>query len=198
MSTHEHETGPPGSDDEDRRVIQQVLSRGAPDLFREIVSKYQDQIYSLILKMTGVHDTAEDLTQEVFIRAYSALGDFRWDARFSTWLHQIAVNQCRDYFRSGVGREISSGDEAWEKVLSEEGMRSAEWDTRRHELAGQIQMALLELPYKYREAFCLKHVEGLSYREMSQLLGVSVQALKVRVCRARLMLQAILSQEEGG
>jgi RNA polymerase sigma-70 factor (ECF subfamily) len=135
--------------------------------------------------MLGDGDAAGDMAQESFIAAYSALGDFRQGSKFSSWLYRIVINKCRDYLR--CRRETVPVDEVCEIIPS--GQLTPEQALSSRETRDAVQQALNALPVEYREVIVLKHIEELEYREIADILGESVNALKVRAHRGREMLK---------
>ena len=124
--------------------------------------------------------------KETFVAAYKALSAFKLDSKFSTWLYRIGVNKCTDSLRGRRPDTISldaTGDEsslAWE-VADEE---TPHWELEQVELAWELDKGIQALPRLYRESFVLRHIEGLGYDEMSAILGVHRDTLKMRVCRS--------------
>lgn len=164
------------------------------EAFGLLVERYAEPVLNLIRRITGDQDDAEDLAQETFLAAFRALPSFRGDARLLTWLHRIAVNKCHDWFRSrrplepwhepedsGGGPEPAADTNTPERALAQK------------EVADLLEGALQALPAVYREAFVLKHVEGLSYEEMSKILDASQGALKMRVYKARAQVRMKLA-----
>lgn len=138
----------------------------------------------LCARTVGSRDLGEELAQEALARAYASLGAFRGDCRFRHWLVRIALNGCRDWLKAGARAERPA-DLTGEELAS---WRDPEREASDRQLAAALADAIGRLPPKYREAFTLFHVENLGYQEMSAVTGVSVNALKVRVHRARQML----------
>lgn len=166
--------------------------------FDKIQKKYQDKVFNLILRMVGNRDDAEDLTLETFVNAYRAWGRFRGDARVSTWLHQIAVNNCKNYFKQKDRRrerEPVSLDDTIETDGGELSRDVADWrNVPEHrlmdqELARQIQKAVEALAPAYRTVLVLAQMEDMSYDEIAQVTGLSVPAVKTRLNRARNMMR---------
>ena len=123
--------------------------------------------------------------QEAFIRAYRSLASCRDPNRFGAWFHRILTNQCHDA-RAGRSSLVSLDQ------TDPPGEDRADAAVERHELGDAIGAALEKLTPEQREAFVMKHVEGWSYTDMAETLGVSVSALKMRVHRAREELQILL------
>ena len=166
--------------------------------FEEIHRKYETKILNLILRMVGNRDDADDLTLETFVNAYRAWERFRGDARVSTWLHQIAVNNCKNYFKQKDRRrerEPVSLDDAIETDGGEMSRDVADWrNVPEHrlmdqELAGQIQKAVEALAPAYRTVLVLAQMNDMSYDEIAQVTGLSVPAVKTRLNRARNMMR---------
>ncbi|BDG02644.1 RNA polymerase sigma factor [Anaeromyxobacter oryzae] len=132
----------------------------------------------------------EELAQDALARAYTSLGSFRGDCRFRHWLFRIAVNGCRDWLKAGARAERPSdltGDELVTGLHPER-------DAAARQAISALAAAIAALPPKYREAFTLFHVENMPYEEIEAITGVRVNALKVRVHRARGMLRAALGE----
>lgn len=166
--------------------------------FEEVQQKHQARIYNLILRLVNDPEDAEDLTLETFLNAWRARERFRGEAKISTWLYQIAVNNCKNHFKKRdrqrehepvsldetietdggeVGREVADWREAPEKILME------------GELRAQIQRAVEALPYAYREVLVLCEMEDRSYEEIARLTGLTIPAVKTRLHRARQMMR---------
>ena len=156
---------------------------------------YQDLIYGLVIRMVRDPSLAEELTQDAFVKAFRSLKTFRGEARFTTWLYRIAVNVCHDQ-RQSLGarnrsKETSLGGPEFETLDSpvrdrpDQALEAAE-------AAARFQAGLDALDEKYREAFLLRHQEGLEYEEIAEVLGISKSNAKVRVHRAREMILGTL------
>lgn len=171
----------------DGDLVEQTLA-GADRAYREIVRRYQDLLYRHAERMTGRPDEAEDIVQAAFIKGYGSLSSCRNPDRVGAWLFRIAANGCKDHLKSRRRKDVSF--DATSDFEAEEGNPGENLD--RSELRREIESALSGLPEDQREAFVLKHAEGWSYPEISERLGVSVPALKMRVHRAREELQILL------
>ena len=130
--------------------------------------------------------------------AFKAVDRFQFGAKFSTWLYGIAVNKCRDALRARRpgGISIDAGDEEnsahWEAAT----LDTPHSELEQVELAGQLERSIDALPFLYRESFVLRHIEGLDYGEMSAILGVHRDTLKMRVYKARTLLSQALAHLE--
>ena len=173
----------------DESALVSRARRGDRDAFSTLIEHYAPTVVSVAWRILGDRSLADDAAQETFLAAFKSLRTFREESRFSTWLYRIAVNKCRDAQRSqGVRRGVfASNDDApgVEPVGDSPLHRTPEEllleRHRRHQLAD----ALRRLTPVYREAFVLKHVEGLDYDEMSDVLGVDGGTLRMRVYKAR-------------
>ena len=163
--------------------------------FERLVERYARRILNLAHRMVGDAMQAEDLMQDTFLSAWRNLPQFRAEARFSTWLYRIAVNKCTDWLRSHHKQDEKG--EAEEDGLDLSNLAvdptTPEQELSSKQTAQSLEHALQELPVLYREAFVLKHVEGLSYEEMSEILHAGPDALKMRVYKARVQLRTKLA-----
>jgi RNA polymerase sigma-70 factor (ECF subfamily) len=174
--------------------------RGLP--FEELVARYERQIFNLIYRQVGDYEDAADLTQETFINAYRAYGSFRGDSKVSTWLFQIALNACKNRFRQRDRMKPISGqslDDTGQDEESEGGPREVpDWSAapdrvyERKELSEQIEKAIANLPEEYRTVVVLRDMQHLSYQEIVEATGLSLENVKTRLHRARLMLRRSL------
>lgn len=173
----------------DAELIQRIL-RGDPEPYALLVRRYQEVLYRYAYGMVGDSDTAADLVQDALVKAYGNLATCQDPERFGGWVFQILRNRCRDYLKAPRRRTVSIEDEGPLASADPDPLLSLE----QSETGRQIAQALARLPEAHREAFLLKHVEELSYEEMSERLGVGVSALKMRVMRAREALQIALAE----
>jgi RNA polymerase sigma-70 factor (ECF subfamily) len=176
--------------DDEYSLIRACL-RGNSEQYTVLVDRYKNMVYNTAFRMVGDPEAANDIAQESFISAYNALGSFTYSSKFSTWLYSIAMNKCRDHLK-GV-KSFVALDDVSEKIACNGS--NPEESTHRKQQADTIQNALNALPEDFRQAVVLKHIEGLDYKEMEEVLGVSLNALKVRTYRAREMLKKILNEK---
>lgn len=159
------------------------------EAFGQLIDRHATAIVNLAYRMVGNRAEAEDLAQETFLSAFKALSTFRADAKFSTWLYRIASNKCKDWLRvkrPGQGLQDVEGEESLDAHVAED--RTPEQLLSQQQVAQELEQAIQRLPPLYREAFVLKHIEGLSYEEMQDILGVNGDTLKMRVYKGRLQL----------
>ncbi|HEX5645746.1 MAG TPA: sigma-70 family RNA polymerase sigma factor [Nitrospira sp.] len=180
-------------DPTDAQLVARSLAQD-PEAFGQLIDRHASVILNLACRMIGNQAEAEDLAQETFLAAFKALGSFRADARFSTWLYRIALNKCTDWLRvkrPGQGPYDVDSDEQLDLHVAED--RTPEVLLSQQQVARELDQAIQRLPPLYREAFVLKHIEGLSYEEMEEILGVSGDTLKMRVYKGRVQLSRDLA-----
>ncbi len=192
----------------DEEAVDRVLA-GDRDAFAVLVERHGARIHAAILRMVGDPETANDLAQETFLKAFSALGSFRRGSAFSTWLYAIALNQARSEFRrrkSTKGQAMLSLDARTDDAAEEPGSRIRDPEGRepgpadeaeRREDAGLLRKALLRIDEEFREAVVLRDLEGLSYEEISEVTGVPTGTVRSRIHRGRSALRGILVPEKG-
>ncbi|HEX9730186.1 MAG TPA: RNA polymerase sigma factor [Gemmatimonadales bacterium] len=175
-----------GTQPADGEVVRRVLA-GEAELFRVLVERYREEFGRFASSLTGDPDSAADAMQEAFIRAYTSLASCRDPERFKHWFFRILTNRCHTV-RSRRKQEVP--------LEGPEPASAARTDARveQNELRDILARALDTLTEEQRTAFVLKEVEGYGYDEMSRILGVGVDALKMRVYRARDALRARLRE----
>ena len=179
-------------------MIASILA-GDTQLYHELIRPYERSVYMMALSYMKNEADAEDVAQEAFLKAFHHLSSFRAEARFSTWLVGIALNEARSRLRrEGILRMESIDDTPeegghispailrdWREVPSEA--------LERKEVRQMLQKAITNLPEKYREVFLLRDVEEMNIVETAAALSITVGNVKVRLHRARLMLQKQLT-----
>lgn len=168
----------------DGTVVRQVLA-GDTESFRILVARYRRQYSRYAVALTGDADTAADAMQEAFIRAWDSLASCRDPDRFGSWFFRILTNQCHTARARRRDRDDVDTLELAARERTDESLERAE-------LASALASAMRRLTGEQREAFVLKHVDGRSYEEMAELLGTGVDALKMRVHRAREALRSMM------
>ena len=156
--------------DEERRIIAQVCA-GDTNAFEALVVAYQKQVYNLALRTVGNEEDAADMTQEVFLRAYRALGTFRGESKFSVWLYRLTTNVCIDFLRSRRRHPTVS------LTASEDDDEQPQFDLPSDELDS--------LPDDARKILILRELNGLSYAEIGKVLHLEAGTVKSRLFRAR-------------
>jgi RNA polymerase sigma-70 factor (ECF subfamily) len=143
--------------------------------FTSIVKKYQEKIYWQIRRIVVCHDDANDVMQNVFIKAWNGLDNFRADSKLSTWLYRIAVNESLTFLEQQKRKSSISLDEG---TLNLEEKLHSEKDFDANKAVWKLQLAIQQLPEKQRIVFNMRYFEETPYEEMSQILDTSVGALK--------------------
>jgi RNA polymerase sigma-70 factor (ECF subfamily) len=169
----------PANESIDWQVIA-ACQLGDRDALRTLFERYKDRVYSVAMyALSGDETAAADVTQQVFVKLITRIGQFRGDSEFTTWLYRLVVNVCRDEQRK---------QRRWVPLADSTFMRAAVKQTQsrqyaRKELSRQVQVAIAELKPKLRWPILLKYVEGLSYEEIGQVLGCSKGTVASRLNR---------------
>ena len=172
---------------EERRLVE-LAREGREDAYAELVRAYQSRIFNMAYGFTGNRESADDLTQEIFLKAYLALPRFRFGSTFGTWLYRIAVNHIRDFHRKGRKvKEVSL--EAVGEPAAADASRALENERENERRRSLVRRELAKLPEKYRIVLTLRDVEGLPYEEIARILRLSPGTLDSRLHRARKMLR---------
>jgi RNA polymerase sigma-70 factor (ECF subfamily) len=162
----------------------EAFQGGDYSAFDRLVERWQRKIHGAIFRIMGSEDECRDLSQETFLRAYRALGTFKKEARFSSWLYQIALNQCRDRLRRRKLRSAVSLDELDESgAPSRAPGPSALELVERREVSNAVAAAVAALPEEQREVVVLKEYQGLTFLEIAEALGVPPSTVKTRLYR---------------
>lgn len=174
----------------DEELIKQCLA-GNQEAFAEIVVRYKRLIYSVVYNMMGDREETYDISQEVFVRIYKALGRYNPEYKFSTWAAKIATNLCLDILRKKKLDSVSI-----EEIQDvSDGFDTPETRYMEKEKNERVRRAVAELPDKYRIPIILFHQSGLSYEEMTKVINEPMSIVKNRLYRARLMLRDKLKNE---
>lgn len=163
------------------------LKAGEALAFEELVRAYQHRVFAVALRMLGNAGEAEEIAQEVFLRAHRALAEFRGDAKLSTWLYTIASRLCLNRLGSGERSATLSGEERLMRLRHEAGGPDAMLEQT--ELEAALHRAIAELPDERRIVVVLRDLEGLSYEEIAAALELPTGTVRSRLHRARLDLK---------
>jgi RNA polymerase sigma-70 factor (ECF subfamily) len=167
------------------------LRAGDPRAFEALVIGYQHRVFGVALRMLGSRAEAEEIAQEVFLRAHRALADFRGEARLGTWLYGIASRLCLNRLAS-PDRRLARGDVALADVAA--GTPDAAAQAERAELDAALHAAIAELPEERRLVLVLRDVEGLSYEQIAEALALDPGTVRSRLHRARMQLKEKLER----
>ena len=164
----------------DERVIEDC-QQGDREAFRLLFEAYKDRVFSIaVYSFHGDQTVAGDVTQQIFLKLMTSIGQFRGESQFTTWLHRLAVNTCIDEQRRRK-RHSSYEDSIVSDAIRER--KPAERCYERKELADSVKAAILDLKPKFRMPVLLKYVEGLSYEEIAEVLGCSKGTVASRLNR---------------
>ncbi|GMQ90544.1 MAG: RNA polymerase sigma factor RpoE [Gammaproteobacteria bacterium] len=177
----------------ERSVDQALVARiqgGEKEAFDLLVRKYQHKVAKLVGRYVYDRAEVEDITQEVFIKAYRAIGGFRGDSAFYTWLYRISVNTAKNYLESQARRPPSTdiAMEAVEMLEGAENLRDVatpESSLLTDEIADTVQRTISALPVDLRTAIMLRDIDGLSYDEIAQIMECPIGTVRSRIFRAR-------------
>ena len=182
------------------KMIASILAGNTHD-FHDLIRPYERSVYSMALSMLQNEADAEDAAQEAFLKAFRNLKGFRSESKFSTWLISIVLNEARSRLRQKKTMKIQSHDEGpdeqgqtlpallrdWREIPSEA--------LERQEVRSLLQRAITDLPLIYSEIFLLRDVQELTVSESAEALGITASSVKVRLHRARMMLQKTLAPQ---
>ncbi len=173
----------------DQKLVARV-KRGDKRAFDLLVLKYQGRVASIISRYVSDYHEIADVAQETFIKAYRALGNFRGDSAFYTWLYRIAVNCAKNYLVARGRRPPSSDLDSAEAEQYVEGYRlhdnqSPERLLGRQQLESVVRQTIAGLPEELRMALTLREFEGLSYEEIAQVMECPIGTVRSRIFRAR-------------
>ena len=187
------------SGDDDSALIQAVLD-GDPSAYRGIVERYQSRIYSVVYGMLRNPEDSKEVAQEAFVKAYQKLSTFRLESKFYTWLCRIAINLSIDLLRKrkrrdhsefdeGIGARDSSGE-----ILDMYNSERPDKALERSELHTKIIQEVEKLPAEQKQAIVLREIDGLSYREISEIMNIPEGTVMSRLFYARKKLQEALAE----
>ena len=183
----------------DEQIVERALT-GDADAFGEIVHRWERRIFALAFGMLGREEDARDATQETFLAAFRNLRGFRGDAKVSSWLHRIAVNQCiTRQRRSKVRKEDALEDEAERHAsrFATPQELSPAWVAEGRESCDAVRRAVNSLPLELRQVVVMKEFEELTFREISDALDVPLSTVKSRLYTALRQLQMRLEKFGG-
>lgn len=193
-------------DEVEAKLIERLVARDER-AFNELVQAYGRRVSALVLRMLGNRAEAEDLTQEVFVQVFKAIGTFRGDSKLSTWIYRIAVNLCKNrskYLRVRHAGEQDELEAVAERVPLGQATKAnvAQIERPDEAMAGKqveriVQNAILQIEPTFRECLILRDVEELSYEEIEQITGLPAGTVKSRIFRARAQLKEIVEKQLG-
>jgi RNA polymerase sigma-70 factor (ECF subfamily) len=188
------------------KLIERLVARDER-AFNELVRSYERRVFGLVFRMLGSRAEAEDLTQEVFVQVFKAIGTFRGDSKLSTWIYRIAVNLCKNrtkYLRVRHAGEQDPIDDMAERLQPSAARHAnvAQVDRPDEAMAGRqveeiVRQAIGEVDEGFRECLILCDVEELSYEEIAEITQLPAGTVKSRIFRARAQLREIVERKLG-
>jgi RNA polymerase sigma-70 factor (ECF subfamily) len=178
-----------------------AILAGRTQLYHELIRPYERRVYMMALSYVKNEADAEDVAQEAFVKAFRNLSTFRSEAKFSTWLISITLNEARNHLRRNALMRLESLDDASDEASTISPALLRDWreipseTVEREEVRNLLRQAVEELPDIYREVFLLRDLEELDINETAQTLKISASNVKVRLHRARIMLQKQLAPQ---
>jgi len=184
----------------DSELIERHLA-GSEEAFNRLVLRYQRRAVNVAYRLLGNYDDACDAAQEAFVRVYKSLRRFKKNCSFKTWLYKVVLNVSRNKYRwkkrRGDFRKISLDNPGHDNCSGPmeipDATLSVSRGVRRNEIKSRIEESLSRLPGNYREILVLRHMENLSYSDMSELLGCAEGTIKSRLHRARIEIRKLLA-----
>jgi RNA polymerase sigma-70 factor (ECF subfamily) len=183
----------------DTQLVEKVR-QGSMEAFEEIISRYESKVYNLAMRFCRNQEDAEEVLQDVFSTIYSKLDGFRGQSQFSSWMYRIIVNAAFMKLRKRKQSHTISLEDLAPQVrqscLEQDNpvLHRSDTITQNNELRKTLDAAIGRLPSQYRAVFILRDVDGLSNQEVSEILGLSIPAVKSRLHRSRLMLRRRLQR----
>jgi len=182
---------------EDIELIERHLA-GDGDASQQLVQKYEQMVFALASQMLGRGEEVRDAAQEVFLNVLKALPRFRGESALSTWIYRIGVNTCIARSKQGKRQRAREVVEEESFDLIPEGQPSSLERLERKELEGQLHRAIGELAEEYRAVIVLHYLQGMGYEQIAQVLAVPMGTVKVRLFRAKRLLQRKLKAGKKG
>jgi RNA polymerase sigma-70 factor (ECF subfamily) len=193
-----------GESDLDQALVERVQN-GDKHAFDLLVRKYQHKLVSVISRYVNDWSECQDVAQEAFVRAYRAIGSFRGDAQFYTWIYRIAINTAKNWLVS-QGRRPPTEDVAVEDAVQFDGATrlhesaTPERELMREEIERTVFATVEALPEELKVAITLREVDGLSYEEIAEAMNCPIGTVRSRIFRAREaideQLRPLLSEED--
>jgi len=186
----------------DDPTLATLAAQGREGAFRELLSRYERPVFSLVYRMVRDRTLAEDLAQEAFIRAFNAIESYKSGYKFSNWIFKIANNHTIDYLRKrkldtvsidGSPHASSEEEVSRTRLVVESAAETPHEFVEHKELGGQIEEAIGELRADYRTAILLRHVEGYAYDEIAEIMDLPLGTVKTYLHRARNQLKERLA-----
>lgn len=173
-------------------VIEKVLS-GDVNAFAFLVDKYKKLVAHIVFRMIYSQDDRKDICQDVFLKVYQNLDQFRAESKFSTWIGKISYNSCLNYINRKKNMAVNQSPQEWEEISSEHP--DPAWQTEQYDKTDRIRAEIEQLPDQYRAILTLYHLENMSYREIGEIMNLPEGTVKSYLYRARQQLKEDLSHK---
>ena len=182
----------------DEKELISELGAGGEDAFRELVNTFKDRVFNTSLGMLRNTEDAEDITQEVFIEVFNSISKFRGDSSLSTWIYRITVTKSLDFIRRKNRKKrfafVTSLFSDKDKIKNDPAdFYHPGVEAENRELSSVLFNAIEKLPQNQKIAFSLSKLENLSYKEISEIMGVTISSVESLLFRARSNLKTLLS-----
>lgn len=167
---------------------------GETEAFAELVEAYKNEVFTRVYRWVGDKELAEELAQDVFLKAFRSLKKFRSDAKFSTWLFQISLNCCRDFWRSQRRHQLKK--HRLQEAQRQEGevVYTSKQDADLAEDFSKLYVGLNKLPASYQEVLKMRYLLEMPHAEIAEQLGEKLSSIKMRSLRGLLKLRKILEK----
>ena len=179
-----------------------AAARGDQSAFSELVTAYERLVYNTAKSKVFSHEDAMDVSQEVFIKIWRSLPNWRGECRFATWIYKVCVNASLDFLRrapegteSLSGRPDEDGEERPLEIADESVSASPESSLEQNETTMAVRRAIAKLPDDQRQIVVLRDIDGYTYEEIAEMLSLGLGTVKSRINRARVRLKALLEDE---
>lgn len=170
----------------DEEIIKSVIN-GNTNAFAEIIERYKDRVFSMVYKFTNDEGVAEDMSQEIFLKAFKNISKFRGESKFTTWLYRLSKNYCIDWARKQRNNinfveleDIPSEDNILDSIISNNNYKC-------------LKNEINDLPEKYKTPLYLYHIKGYSYQEIANTLNIPKRTVETRIYRAKKILKEKLA-----
>jgi RNA polymerase sigma-70 factor (ECF subfamily) len=188
----------PSTDD---HLLVRQIQKGSQSAFDELVKRYYGSAYNMVAHSVRTHEEREDLIQEIFIKVYKNINKFRFQASFSTWLFRITRNMLIDRSRKKSLIQVSMESEEGVATIGErieDNRANPEAQSMESDADSALRNALMKLDDDHKQILILREMEGLSYRELTEVLGINMGTVKSRLARAREELKIKLMEIYSG
>ena len=187
---------------QNEKILINRCMNGDIEAFEELISDYEKRVFNIAFRMIGNYNDAEDISQEIFIKVFKSIKNFKGNSSFYTWLYRIVVNECYDIAKKkkkilafSIDTPIVTGEDEIQRDIKDRG-KLPEEEYENKELRKEIQKALNMVSNEHRTMIVLRDVQGFSYDEISEMLKCPPGTVKSRINRARKALKELLSDRK--